>query len=44
MRAGATAPTARESDVIPADLNILDEFYLHLDRQDEPWSVHLESP
>jgi NRPS condensation-like uncharacterized protein len=24
------------------DLNILDQLYLHLDRQDEPWSVHLE--
>jgi NRPS condensation-like uncharacterized protein len=23
-------------------LNLLDEFYLHLDREDEPWSVHLE--
>jgi NRPS condensation-like uncharacterized protein len=23
-------------------LNILDELYLHLDRPDEPWSVHLE--
>jgi NRPS condensation-like uncharacterized protein len=23
-------------------LNILDELYLHLDREDEPWSVHLE--
>src|SRR4051794_38128402 len=25
-----------------AELNILDELYLHLDRDDEPWSVHLE--
>src|SRR3954469_25148626 len=25
-----------------AQLNILDELYLHLDRDDEPWSVHLE--
>src|SRR4051812_33365821 len=25
-----------------ARLNILDELYLHLDRDDEPWSVHLE--
>jgi NRPS condensation-like uncharacterized protein len=25
-----------------ADLNILDQLYLHLDREDEPWSVHLE--
>ena len=25
-----------------AQLNILDELYLHLDRPDEPWSVHLE--
>jgi NRPS condensation-like uncharacterized protein len=25
-----------------ARLNILDEMYLHLDREDEPWSVHLE--
>jgi NRPS condensation-like uncharacterized protein len=25
-----------------AKLNILDELYLHLDRDDEPWSVHLE--
>ncbi|HWE14565.1 MAG TPA: condensation domain-containing protein [Solirubrobacteraceae bacterium] len=24
------------------DLNVLDELYLHLDRDDEPWSVHLE--
>jgi NRPS condensation-like uncharacterized protein len=23
-------------------LNILDELYLHLDREDEPWSVHVE--
>jgi NRPS condensation-like uncharacterized protein len=23
-------------------LNVLDELYLHLDRPDEPWSVHLE--
>jgi NRPS condensation-like uncharacterized protein len=25
-----------------ADLNVLDELYLHLDREDEPWTVHLE--
>jgi NRPS condensation-like uncharacterized protein len=25
-----------------ADLNVLDQLYLHLDREDEPWSVHLE--
>ena len=25
-----------------AELNILDELYLHLDRDDEPWSVQLE--
>src|SRR2546423_10272736 len=25
-----------------ARLNILDDLYLHLDREDEPWSVHLE--
>src|SRR4051794_2561913 len=25
-----------------AQLNILDELYLHLNRDDEPWSVHLE--
>jgi NRPS condensation-like uncharacterized protein len=25
-----------------AQLNILDELYLHLNREDEPWSVHLE--
>jgi NRPS condensation-like uncharacterized protein len=25
-----------------AELNILDELYMHLDRPDEPWSVHLE--
>ena len=25
-----------------APLNILDELYLHLDREDEPWSVHVE--
>jgi len=25
-----------------ARLNVLDELYLHLDRPDEPWSVHLE--
>jgi len=24
------------------DLNLLDELYLHLDRDTEPWSVHLE--
>jgi NRPS condensation-like uncharacterized protein len=23
-------------------LNILDELYMHLDREDEPWSVHIE--
>jgi hypothetical protein len=23
-------------------LNVLDELYLHLDREEEPWSVHLE--
>src|SRR4051795_2544765 len=23
-------------------LSVLDELYLHLDRDDEPWSVHLE--
>ncbi len=23
-------------------LNALDEIYLHFDREDEPWSVHLE--
>jgi NRPS condensation-like uncharacterized protein len=28
--------------VISTELNVLDEFYLHLDREDEPWSVHLE--
>ena len=26
-----------------AQLNILDELYLHLDREDEPWSVQLEA-
>jgi NRPS condensation-like uncharacterized protein len=25
-----------------ARLNVLDELYLHLDREEEPWSVHLE--
>src|SRR5436190_23044854 len=25
-----------------AELNELDQLYLHLDRDDEPWSVHLE--
>src|SRR3954471_6341314 len=25
-----------------ARLNVLDELYLNLDREDEPWSVHLE--
>ena len=25
-----------------AQLNILDELYMHLDREDEPWSVHIE--
>jgi NRPS condensation-like uncharacterized protein len=25
-----------------AELNVLDELYLHLNRPDEPWSVHLE--
>jgi hypothetical protein len=25
-----------------APLNVLDELYLHLDREDEPWSVHIE--
>jgi NRPS condensation-like uncharacterized protein len=28
--------------MVSTDLNVLDEFYLHLDREDEPWSVHLE--
>jgi NRPS condensation-like uncharacterized protein len=28
--------------VISTELNVLDELYLHLDREDEPWSVHLE--
>jgi NRPS condensation-like uncharacterized protein len=28
--------------VASARLNILDELYLHLDREDEPWSVQLE--
>jgi NRPS condensation-like uncharacterized protein len=28
--------------VATTQLNILDELYLHLDRPDEPWSVHLE--
>jgi len=28
--------------VLSTDLNVLDELYLHLDRDDEPWSVHLE--
>ena len=23
-------------------LNVLDELYLHLNREDEPWSVHVE--
>jgi len=23
-------------------LNVLDELYLHLDREDEPWTVHVE--
>jgi NRPS condensation-like uncharacterized protein len=26
-----------------AKLNILDELYMHLDREDEPWSVHIEA-
>lgn len=26
-----------------AELNILDELYMHLDREDEPWSVHIEA-
>jgi NRPS condensation-like uncharacterized protein len=31
------------SDECPtARLNLLDELYLHLDREEEPWSVHLE--
>ncbi|MFZ0041005.1 MAG: condensation domain-containing protein [Solirubrobacteraceae bacterium] len=28
--------------MISTDLNVLDQLYLHLDREDEPWSVHLE--
>src|SRR4051794_37491630 len=28
--------------MISTELNILDELYLHLDRDDEPWSVHVE--
>src|ERR1700759_2646473 len=28
--------------MMSTDLNILDQLYLHLDREDEPWSVHLE--
>jgi NRPS condensation-like uncharacterized protein len=31
-----------ESAAATADLNVLDELYLHLDREDEPWTVHLE--
>jgi NRPS condensation-like uncharacterized protein len=34
---------ARMDGVRSADLNVLDELYLHLDRDDEPWSVHLEA-
>lgn len=26
-----------------ASLNILDELYMHLDREDEPWGVHIEA-
>src|SRR5438105_1922317 len=28
--------------MVSTALNILDQLYLHLDREDEPWSVHLE--
>ncbi len=28
--------------MISTELNVLDQLYLHLDREDEPWSVHLE--
>jgi NRPS condensation-like uncharacterized protein len=35
--------TRAVSDERPtARLNLLDELYLHLDREEEPWSVHLE--
>jgi NRPS condensation-like uncharacterized protein len=30
------------SELETTRLNILDELYLHLDREDEPWTVHLE--
>jgi NRPS condensation-like uncharacterized protein len=30
------------TDFETTPLNVLDELYLHLDREDEPWSVHLE--
>ncbi len=28
--------------MVSTELNVLDQLYLHLDREDEPWSVHLE--
>ncbi len=28
--------------MVSTELNILDQLYLHLDREDETWSVHLE--
>jgi hypothetical protein len=28
--------------MVVAPLTVLDEFYLHMDRPDEPWSVQLE--
>jgi NRPS condensation-like uncharacterized protein len=31
-----------DTDLETTPLNVLDELYLHLDREDEPWSVHLE--
>jgi hypothetical protein len=33
---------ATSSPLTPAPLNVLDELYLHLNRPEEPWSVHLE--
>ena len=33
---------ATSSPLTTAPLNVLDELYLHLNRPEEPWSVHLE--
>jgi NRPS condensation-like uncharacterized protein len=35
-------PKTEDAPIQKTRLNVLDELYLHLDRDEEPWSVHLE--